>query len=94
MQLATSQPSRNYIRLKVRKYLRQYQHLLFCRAAVLEPELAATLEDEQLGDLSYSAQYELLYQSELDTKKVIERVSPIAVLFSPCVRGHASRGDA
>ena len=46
---------------------------------MLEPELATTLEDEQLGDLSYSAQYELLYQSELDTKKV--RSSPVAPLL-------------
>ncbi len=46
---------------------------------MLEPELAITSEDEQLGDLSYSAQYELLYQSELDTKKV--RSSLVAPLL-------------
>ena len=61
---------------------------------MLEPELATTLEDEQLGDLSYSAQYELLYQSELDTKKVIKPGSSTAVLSAPCVYGNASRSGA
>ena len=61
---------------------------------MLEPELATTLEDERLGDLSYSAQYELLYQSELDTKRVIKPGSSAAVLSAPCVCGKASRSGA
>ena len=67
---------------------------VFCRAAVLEPHLATPLEDERLGDLSYSAQYELLYQSELDTKKVIEPGSSTAVLPAPCVCKSASHSAA
>ena len=38
----------------------------------MEPEVATPSKDESLGDLSYSAQYDRLYQRELDTKKVID----------------------
>lgn len=38
----------------------------------MEPEVATPSESESLGDLSYSAQYDRLYQRELDTKKVID----------------------
>lgn len=64
----------------VRKYLLQYQGCKFCRAVLMEPEVATPSESESLGDLSYSAQYDRLYQRELDTKKVIDVNSPFAAV--------------
>lgn len=64
----------------VRKYLLQYQGCKFCRAVLMESEVAKLSESESLGDLSYSAQYDRLYQRELDTKKVIDVSSLFAVV--------------
>ncbi len=63
----------------VRKYLLQYQVCKFCRAVLMETEVATPPERESLGDLSYSAQYDRLYQRELDTKKVIDVSTPCSV---------------
>lgn len=41
----------------------------------MEPEVATPSESESLGDLSYSAQYDRLYQRELDTKKPVPKPS-------------------
>lgn len=56
----------------VRKYLLQYHGGTACRAVLMEPEMATIPENDSLGDLSYSAQYDRLFQRELDTKKVIK----------------------
>ena len=46
----------------------------------MELEVATPSENEALGDLSYSAQYDRLYQRELDTKKVIDVSSLFAAV--------------
>jgi hypothetical protein len=43
---------------------------VFGRAALAESAVLPNTLVDHLGDLSYSAQYDRLFQKELDTKKV------------------------
>lgn len=49
-----------------------YQAFVFCSATLAEVDAPTEISRDQLAELSYSAQYDRLFQqlSQLDTKKV------------------------